>query len=359
MGLEREALVDALGRPGRPDGPGRLRRQGSVTFRASVLMNSLRGATFSPMSIVKISSAAAAFSLSTRSSVRVSGFIVVSQSWSAFISPRPLKRWTERFFCVDLLDDPVAFLLALGVAGDLAGADAVERRLGDVQVARVDDLGHVPIEERQQQRPDVGAVHVGVGHDDDPVVPQLRDVEAVADALDPGAERDDQRPDVLAGHDLVEAGLLDVQELAAQRQDRLEPPVAALLGRAAGRVALDDVELAARRIALLAVGELARQRQAVERALADHEVARLAGGLARARRAVRHFSMIRRPSPGFSSRYWPTGVRDRGLDLALDLGVAELGLRLALELRLGELDADDRRQAFADVVAGEVARRRP
>ena len=50
------------------------------TFRASALMKSLRGPTFSPMSIVKISSAAAAFSLSTCRSVRVSGFIVVSQS---------------------------------------------------------------------------------------------------------------------------------------------------------------------------------------------------------------------------------------------------------------------------------------
>ena len=42
------------------------------------------------------------------------------------------------------------------------------------------------------------------------------------------------------------------------------------------------------------------------------------------------------------------------LDLALDLGVAELGLGLALELRLGQLDADDRRQPLAHVVAGEV-----
>ena len=55
----------------------------------------------------------------------------------------------------------------------------------------------------------------------------------------------------------------------------------------------------------------------------------------RARAAVRHFSMIRRPSAGFSSRYWPSAVGDGGLDLALDLGVAELGLRLALELGLG------------------------
>jgi hypothetical protein len=46
---------------------------------------------------------------------------------------------------------------------------------------------------------------------------------------------------------------------------------------------------------------------------------------------------------------------DRRLDLALDLGVAELRLRLALELRIGELDADDRGQALADVVARQVA----
>ena len=130
----------------------------------------------------------------------------------------------------------------------------------------------------------MGAVDVGVGHDDDPVVAQLRDVEAVADPLDPGAEGDDQRPDVLARDDLVEARLLDVEELAAQRQDRLEPAIAALLGRATGRVALDDVELAAGGVALLAVGELAGQRQAVEGALAEDEVAGLAGGVAGAGR---------------------------------------------------------------------------
>ena len=33
--------------------------------------------------------------------MRDSGFIVVSQSWSAFISPRPLKRWTLTFLVVN------------------------------------------------------------------------------------------------------------------------------------------------------------------------------------------------------------------------------------------------------------------
>src|SRR5690606_39551693 len=59
-------------------------------------------------------------------------------------------------------------------------------------------------------------------------------------------------------------------------QDGLEAPVAALLGGAACRVALDDVDLALRRVAFLAVGQLAGQRAAVERALAAHQVACLA-----------------------------------------------------------------------------------
>jgi hypothetical protein len=139
-----------------------------------------------------------------------------------------------------------------------------------------DDLWHVAVEEGQQERPDVGPVDVGVGHDDDPVVAQLGDVEAVADPLDPSPEGDDERPDVLAGDDLVEPGLLHVDDLPAQRQDRLEAAVAPLLRRPPGRVALHDVDLAPFGIALLAVGQLARQGQAVERTLADDEVASLA-----------------------------------------------------------------------------------
>lgn len=53
-------------------------------------MKSRRWSTSSPMSIEKVWSASAAFSSVTRLSRRFSGFIVVSQSCSLFISPRPL-----------------------------------------------------------------------------------------------------------------------------------------------------------------------------------------------------------------------------------------------------------------------------
>ncbi len=59
-------------------------------------MNSRRGSTLSPISIVKMRSAAEASSIVTCASVREAGSIVVSRSCSAFISPSPLKRCSAR-----------------------------------------------------------------------------------------------------------------------------------------------------------------------------------------------------------------------------------------------------------------------
>ena len=103
--------------------------------------------------------------------------------------------------------------VVLEVALLLAALDPVERRLGDVEVALLDDVGEVAVEEGEQQGADVRAVDVGVGHDDDLVVAQLAEVEVVADA---GAQGGDQRADLLAAQHLVEPGALDVEDLAAQ-----------------------------------------------------------------------------------------------------------------------------------------------
>ena len=124
----------------------------------------------------------------------------------------------------------------------------------------------------------MGTVDIGVGHDDDLVVAQLADVEIIA--ADAGAKRGDERADLGGGQHLVEAGALDIEDLAAQRQHRLVLAVARLLGRAAGRIALDDEQLGLGGIAFLAVGELAGKRGDVERPLAAGQLARLARRLA-------------------------------------------------------------------------------
>ena len=76
-----------------------------------------------------------------------------------------------RYVCISLLVVHVLFVLAL--------LDFEQRRLRDVDVAAIDQLGHLPIEERQQQRANVRAVNVRVAQQDDAVVPKLRHIEIV------------------------------------------------------------------------------------------------------------------------------------------------------------------------------------
>jgi len=66
----------------------------NLTSLALRVMNDRRASTSSPISTLNSSSAWAASSSVTWSSSRVAGFIVVSHSSLAFISPRPLKRCT-------------------------------------------------------------------------------------------------------------------------------------------------------------------------------------------------------------------------------------------------------------------------
>jgi hypothetical protein len=54
-------------------------------------------------------------------------------------------------------------------------------------VTAFDQDRHLPVEERQQQRADVRAVDVGVGHDDDAVIAQLVDVNSSGPMPQPSA----------------------------------------------------------------------------------------------------------------------------------------------------------------------------
>ncbi len=105
-------------------------------------------------------------------------------------------------------------------------------------------------------------VGVGVHEQDDLAVTQAGDIELVAG---PGADGGHQVGQLGIGQHLVQRQPLGVEDLAAQRQHGLGLVVAALLGRAAGRVAFDDEQLGFVEIGRFAIGQLAGQ---VEPALA-------------------------------------------------------------------------------------------
>src|SRR5699024_2793334 len=94
------------------------------------------------------------------------------------------------------------------------------------------------------------------------------------------AEGGDQRTDLLVVQRAVQPRLLDVEDLAADREDRLRVRVAAGDGGAAGGVALDDEDLGLGGVAGGAVAQLAGHPAGLQRGLAPGRVARLPGRLA-------------------------------------------------------------------------------
>src|SRR4051812_35293987 len=101
----------------------------------------------------------------------------------------------------------------------------------------------------------MGAVDVGIGHDDDTGVAQILLAVMRERAA---ADRLHQVGKLGIGGELVLGGGRDVEDFSAQGKDRLGLAVARLLGAAAGRVALDDEQFGAFLRAVGAVGELPR-----------------------------------------------------------------------------------------------------
>ena len=139
----------------------------------------------------------------------------------------------------------------------LAFLHFVQRWLCNVDVATFNDFRHLTIEEGQQQRTDVRAVDVRIGHDDDAVITQF--VRVVLVTPNAAAQRGDKRRYFLRREHFVEARLLNVEDFTLQRQDCLVLTVTALLRRTARGVPFHKVQFRERRVAFLAVSQLAWQ----------------------------------------------------------------------------------------------------
>src|SRR3989337_161137 len=157
----------------------------------------------------------------------------------------------------------VHLFFTMDVSTDFFSCDAIERRSGNVDKIVLDKRWHVAIKKCEKQRTDMRAVDVGVGHDNDLVIAQFFEVEIVNS--NSTAKGRNHRADLLVLQDLFQPRFFYVQNFTADRQDRLEPAVAARLSRASRRVSLNDVYFTEGRVFLLTVGQLAGQPGAVQR----------------------------------------------------------------------------------------------
>ncbi len=191
-------------------------------------MKFFRISTSFPIRVLKISFASIASSMLTCRKIRS----VPGPWWY----PRAAGRSSRQDPCTagrrrlsrQELRDLLHLLFLIDVFLLLSLRNAEEGRLGDVDVPGLDEFEHVAVEERQEERPYMGAVHIGIGHDYDVVVPCPFGIELLPDAR---ADGGDQGLDLGVLQDLVFSGFLHVEDLSPQREDGLEFPVPALLWR--------------------------------------------------------------------------------------------------------------------------------
>src|SRR5690606_26816434 len=91
-------------------------------------------------------------------------------------------------------------------------------------------------------------------------------------------------PDLVIPQNSVKTRPLNVQDLTAQRQNRLRPPVTARFRGTAGRVTLDDEDFGFARVPFLTIGQLAGQVGNIHDPLAARHLPRLTRGFAGAAR---------------------------------------------------------------------------
>ena len=84
------------------------------------------------------------------------------------------------------------------------------------------------------------AVLIRIGQDDDAMIFERTELEILPDTC---AQRGDQRAEFLVHQHLIQTLLFGIEGFSAQRQNRLEAAVAALLSGTACGITLDDEQL--------------------------------------------------------------------------------------------------------------------
>src|SRR5690606_27359945 len=259
------------------------------------------------------------------------------------------------FASTQLFNSYFALLFRPAIAFFLTFLNQIKRRQRDVDITLLDQVAHIAEEEREDERPDVAAVHVRIGHDYDLVIAEFIEIECLGifSRTERYTECGDNILDFFVVVDLMFLCLFHVQDLPSQGKDSLEHAVPTLLGGASRRIPLDEVELGDGRVSAGAVGKLSGKAGSREHILPLHHFTRLTGSVSRLSRQDNFvYDQL-----GFTRVFFQVILKDLADSLVYNthhFRVAQLGLGLTFKLGLSYLHGDHRRESFAEVVAADV-----
>ena len=201
----------------------------------------------------------------------------------------------------------------------------------------------------------MSTVDIGIGHDDNLVVAQLLQIYGFRIFL-----RSNRNSQGLKDHlDFftfkypMHHGFLHVQNLSAQRQNRLKTPVPSLFSRSTRRVSLYQKNLTLCRIVIRTVSQLTRQSGSAQYRFTLYQLPGFPGSMT-GRSSKDHFIHNGFCLLGMLLQIILQCRSNRLCNRCSNLRIPQLGLRLSFKLRFGHLYRNDCRQTFPKIIAVDI-----
>ena len=193
-------------------------------------------------------------------------------------------------------------------------------------------------------------VYIGIGHDNDLVIPQFADIEII---MDSGSECGDHRFDLCIGVDSIQSRLLHIQNLSTKRKNGLCCTVTGCLCRSSRRVSLYDVDLAVCRIFIGTVCQFSRKRHGLQGGFSSGQISCLSCSFPCTlchHRLIDDHLCHRRILLQENLKLCADDIVNRTSCLT----VSQLLFGLSFKLRILDLDTDDCGQTLSDILSGQI-----
>ena len=194
----------------------------------------------------------------------------------------------------------------------------------------------------------MSTVHVGICHNDDFVITELRDIKIFSYAC---TESGNHGAYGVGVQHSVESCFFYIENFTAERKNRLIFPVAARLGGSACRVPFDDVNFCKLRIFFRAVRQFSRKARYFQCIFAACQFSRFSCSFSG---TVRH-NGFRNDFLGFRRMFFQISSESFGhdtVDYALDVQISQFCFCLSFKLGIRYFHGNDASQSFSHVIAG-------
>ena len=263
---------------------------------------------------------------------------------------KPFVTLNRTTIATNFIEQFILFIIVIGVIFLTTFTYLVQRRLGNEYVAFCHQWFHIAIEEGQKQSTNMSPIYIGIGHDDNFIIPKFGDIEIFAYT---GTKSGNHGANGIRIEYPIQTSFFYVQNLTTKRKNGLVTTITARFCRTTCGVPFDDVDFSHLRIFFCAISQFSRKAGYFQRIFTTGQ---FTSTTSRFTSTAGGNAFFYNGFP-FGRMFFQVGTKSFGYDIihnALDFQVAQLGFGLTFKLRIWHFDRNNASEPFTDIIAGQV-----